>query len=336
MYLTRRLLSKIQSESFLIGILYLIGLLSLYNVADKKRGRPYVYPTCTMVRCYVVRIWFRIPSNNCLHHYFSINGTYNRKVMKSCGLDTLPDRRTFDRRFKVLPVQDMIGMMGRIFSSEKLVDGAIVAVDSSLIYAANRRIWHKKDIMQNTMPRSGIDTDARWGFTRTKGWMFGYKLHMSCSTGKLVVPLSAGITTANISDNQMYCNLVGSLPGMVQYVVADMGYDDKKLYDYSRQRKITLVCPIRRYRHTKGERLRMIRFYQSRRGKKIYNKRNVSAEPSFQCIKDTFGISVMPVRGFENARSYVLLCVLAYQLAVYYNCVMGNDNPRCIKKMLGN
>jgi len=123
---------------------------------------------------------------------------------------------------------------------------------------------------------------------------------------------------------------------MVQYVVADMGYDDKKLYDYSRQRKITLVCPIRRYRHTKGERLQMIRLYQSRCGKKIYNRRNVSAEPSFQCIKDTFSISVMPVRGFENARSYVLLCVLVYQLAVYYNCVIGSDNPRCIKRMLGN
>lgn len=132
--------------------------------------------------------------------------------MKSCGLDTLPDRRTFDRRFKVLPVQDMVGMMCRIFASEKLVGDTIVATDSSLIYAVNRRVWHKKDIMQNTMPRSGIDTDARWGFTRTKGWMFGYKLHMVSSTGKLVVPLSADFTTANISDNQMYCNLVEPLP----------------------------------------------------------------------------------------------------------------------------
>ncbi|MHB8547380.1 MAG: transposase [Nitrosotalea sp.] len=198
--------------------------------------------------------------------------------------------------------------MKRIFSSEKLVDGTIVATDSSLIYAANRRIWHKKDIMQNTMPRSGIDADARWGFTRTKGWMFGYKLHMSCSTGKLVVPLSAYFTTANISDNQMYCNLVEPLPGMVQYVVADMGYDDKKLYDYSRQHRITLVCPIRRYRHTKGERLQMIRFYQSRRGKKIYNKRNVSIESSFQCIKD----------------------ILAYQSCQFEDLRMHNHTYCCV------
>ncbi|MDE1827511.1 MAG: hypothetical protein KGH83_07970, partial [Thaumarchaeota archaeon] len=84
--MTRRLLSKIKSESFLICILHLIGLLFLYRDDDKKRGRPYIYPTCTMVRCFVVRIWFRIPSNNCLHHYFSTNTRYNKKIMKSCGL----------------------------------------------------------------------------------------------------------------------------------------------------------------------------------------------------------------------------------------------------------
>jgi hypothetical protein len=27
------------------------------------------------------------------------------------------------------------------------------------------------------MVNSGIDTDARWGFSHGKGWVFGYKLH---------------------------------------------------------------------------------------------------------------------------------------------------------------
>jgi hypothetical protein len=25
----------------------------------------------------------------------------------------------------------------------------------------------------------GIDTDARWGYSHTKGWIFGYKLHLT-------------------------------------------------------------------------------------------------------------------------------------------------------------
>ncbi len=28
---------------------------------------------------------------------------------------------------------------------------------------------------------------AKWGFSKSKGWIFGYKLHMSCSVGELIV-----------------------------------------------------------------------------------------------------------------------------------------------------
>ncbi|MDE1767612.1 MAG: hypothetical protein KGI27_15265, partial [Thaumarchaeota archaeon] len=73
----------------------------------------------------------RIPSNNCLHSYFTVNCTYNKKIMRSCGLDTLPDRRTFDRRFKVLPVGSMIGTMGKQFVTDGIIDTSIVSVDSS-------------------------------------------------------------------------------------------------------------------------------------------------------------------------------------------------------------
>ncbi|MHB8547060.1 MAG: transposase [Nitrosotalea sp.] len=51
--------------------------------------------------------------------------------------------------------------------------------------------------------------------------------------GKLVVPLSVYISTANVYDNPEYQSLAEHLPGTMQYVVADAGYDDHKLYDYS-------------------------------------------------------------------------------------------------------
>jgi IS5 family transposase len=278
----------------------------------------------------------RIPSNNCLHHYFSNNTRYNRKVMKSCGLDTLPDRRTFDRRFKVLPIGSMISTMGKRFVIEKIIDCTITSVDSSMIRAKNGHVWHRKQMVSGKIPRSGIDTDARWGFSGTKGWLFGYKLHMTCSTGKMVVPLSACITTANVYDNQMYANLIESLPDDIQYVVADAGYDDHNLYDYSRYRGMRLVCPVRRYRHTKGKRLGMISFYKSRSGQKIYRNRGVSIEPLFCGIKETFGMDPSPVRGFDNVSSYLLMYVLVYQVVVYYNTIVGNNNPRCVRGMLGN
>lgn len=36
---------------------------------------------------------------------------HRRKIIQSCGLHPLPDRRTFDRQFKVLPIQHMVGIM---------------------------------------------------------------------------------------------------------------------------------------------------------------------------------------------------------------------------------
>ncbi len=48
------------------------------------------------------------------------------------------------------------------------------------------------------------------GYSRTKGWMFGYKLHLTSTTGDLIIPLTADVTTANVQDNQMYVPLTSS------------------------------------------------------------------------------------------------------------------------------
>jgi hypothetical protein len=49
---------------------------------------------------------------------------------------------------------------------------------------------------KGVVPRSaGIDTDARWGYSHTKEWIFGYKLHLISSTaGEIIVPLTADVT----------------------------------------------------------------------------------------------------------------------------------------------
>ena len=50
------------------------------------------------------------------------------------------------------------------------------------------------------VPSPGIYTDVRWDYSHTNGWIFGYKLHLTCTTGKIVVPLTADVTIANIPD----------------------------------------------------------------------------------------------------------------------------------------
>jgi len=212
-----RIPSSILSESFLIGVLYLVGTLSLYEDVI-RRGRPYVYPTILMLQLYIIKSWMRIPSNNTLHYYLSIRCN-NDRILKVCKIQQIPDRRTIDRRFSVLPIRNVIGTMGNLFVSEGLTGNESASVDSSLLKAACP-VWHKSDMKQNRIPVSGIDTDARWGFSKSKGWVWGYKLHLSCSTGSLVVPLSSDVTAANVHDGKQYEKLVESLLGF-QNVLCD-------------------------------------------------------------------------------------------------------------------
>jgi hypothetical protein len=305
----------------------------------KRRGRPYVYSPTVILRCFVVRIWLRLDSNRSLHDYLAMDYPYNRRVLRVCGLTSLPDRRTFDRRLSTISVdiKERISTMGNLFVKERLVDPYIVTIDSTLIRAKGH-LWHKSSMIKGIVPRSGIDIDARWGFSHTKQWIFGYKLHITASTGSLIVPLSADITRADIQDNQIYPAITSSLPQGVRYMAADSGYDDHKLYNLSIDRRgFELVCPVSEiYNNTSSERLQLINFYESELGRAIYSWRGISVEPLIEHIKDIFKIDPLPVGGYQKAAGITLLSVLLYQIIVYYNCKTHKQHPRAIKHMLGS
>ena len=103
--------------------------------------------------------------------------------MKACGLSVsyLPSRRTFDRRLKIIStdIKERISTIGDLFVFEELVKPYVIAVDSAHLKSKGK-VWHTSSMKEGIVPCSGIDTDARWGYSHTKGWIFGYKLHMIC------------------------------------------------------------------------------------------------------------------------------------------------------------
>ena len=170
--------------------------------------------------------------------------------------------------------------MGNLFVKERLVDPYIVAIDSTLLRAKGH-LWHKSSMIKGVVPRSGIDTDARWGFSHTKGWIFGYKLHITASTGSLIVPLSADFTQADVQDNQIYPTITFILTSTrsTLHEAADSGYDDHKLYNLSIDRRgFELVCPVSEiYNNTSSDRLQLIEFYESELGQSnLFLERHIS------------------------------------------------------------
>ena len=262
--------------------------------------------------------------------------------MKACGLISLPDRRTFDRRLSTISadIKERIVVIANLFVKEKLVDPYIIAIDSTLLKAKGH-LWHKSSMIKGVVPCSGIDTDARWGFSHSKGWIFGYKLHLISSTGSIIVPLAADFTQADIQDNQVYPTITSSFSSSflqgVHYMAADSGYDDHKLYNLSIDRGFELVCPVSEiYNHTSSDRLQLINFYDSELGQVIYSWRSISVEPLIEHIKSVFRLDPLPVKRYQKVAAIVMLSVLIYQIMVYYNCKTGNKQPKAIKHMLGS
>ena len=110
-------------ESILFSILFLIGSIPWSESQKGRRGRPYVYSPTVILRCFIVRLWFRLDSNNALHEFLELDYPYNKKkIMKRCGLTQIPDRRTFDRRLKTISIdiKKRITVMTCMFVYEKI------------------------------------------------------------------------------------------------------------------------------------------------------------------------------------------------------------------------
>jgi hypothetical protein len=90
-------------------------------------------------------------------------------------------------------------------------------------------------------------------------------------------------------------------------MVADPGYDDQKLYDFSMAKGFQVVCPVRRYKNTPEERKELVDFYQSALGQIIYSRRIISVEPLIEHIKSVFGIDPVPARRYDKVRNIMLL-----------------------------
>ncbi len=59
--------------------------------------------------------------------------------------------------------------MGNLFvATEGLADPTVTAIDSTLLKAKGH-LWHTSSMKKGIVPRSGIDTDARWGTQSHKG-----------------------------------------------------------------------------------------------------------------------------------------------------------------------
>jgi hypothetical protein len=208
----------------------------------------------------------------------------------------------------------------------------VSAVDKSM-FKAQGPLWHKKDRKKGIVPENlrNVDTDSQWGYSKYRGWIQGYAIHLLCSAtpGFTPVPLDADAATANEPENRIFEPMIDYFHDDTKYIVADSGYDDGKLTDKCEFKKndkyITrrLVVPMEKHKHTASKRLLYIRFFKSERGQRLFRLRKITVEPMFDILKSLFSLEPVWMKGKQNVQALLLLSVFVYQLLLLFNFVNG-------------
>lgn len=164
----------------------------------KGRGRP-GYPAPSMIGCFLVMFLKGLRSERDLAAYVG-NHWDLWPVLRLPQAPVASTYSRFRKRFgseKLTRIVDCVG-------AEFLESGEVV-VDSALM--------EKKD------------SEAKKGYSASKGWIHGFKAHVSCDASN-GLPLRIRLTTANRHDSPMLPELVSEIKP--EAVIADAGYDSEK------------------------------------------------------------------------------------------------------------
>lgn len=272
----------------------------------------------------------------------------NHQIAKACGLgNEQPSYRTLTRRFKTLdsPVIEFAKQIVQVLVKYRIISLRIVATDSSLLQAKGKPSQKKNPQVKPS------DPDARWGWSKTRGWVFGYKIHLTSTVflnnnQQTLVSLVWEVSSANNHDTKFFLPLmdkVGNLAKACQrktnYSLADKGYDYEDNYQLCKTKRVRLITPVRKMKTRTGRpvtpsriRKSVLRLLKTKKGKQLYYRR-ADNERLIGHLKDLFLIDPLPVMKLTNIKPYLALINLAYLLAVLYNHLNGRS-LRAIKSLV--
>ncbi|MBM3208924.1 transposase [Candidatus Shapirobacteria bacterium] len=303
---------------------------------EGSRGRPYVYQTKNIVNAFIVMVYFRLRSVRSLAR-FLVSHSY---WAKACGFtEQIPSYRTLSRRLVVLdkPAVCFANQVIQILLRYHLISIRIISTDSSLC-AALGKVAHK-----NHPEKKATDPDARWGWSESRDWVFGYKLHLTSTVllpGKTLAPLAWITTSANLHDSKLFLPLMERATALarrarrrIKFSLGDKAYDINENYSFSLGNDFRLVTPVRRFKNRReiAQKEWAKRFVDSPQGKAIYGRR-ADNERLFAQLKDLFLIDPLPVKGQCKVASYLSVVCLAYLLGILYNHLNGRS-LRAIKSL---
>lgn len=316
----------------------LISIVSGFHLKSRKLiGRPHVYTEKTITKAFIVMVYFRLRSFRSLARFLSDHNDF----AQACELkDMTPSYRTLSRRLKTLDsilwlfVYQVIAVLVKY----RVVSFNVISTDSSLLESKG------KPAQKRHLDIVPTDKDATWGWSQSRDWIFGYKIHLTSTVlmrNKTLIPISWEVTPANKHDSKFLISLLKkayhlstNLKRRIYYALGDKGYDHNENYSFCNKRNIHLVTPVRRFKKKAISEIKLwaLRFVDTIKGRFLYRRR-ADNERLFSQIKDVFLVDPLPVCGVKNVSSYLSVVCLSYLLGVLYNHLNGRS-LRAIKSLV--
>ena len=269
----------------------------------------------------------------------------------------MPSRSTFYERYGRAHrlFRTAIVLQGREAVKRGWANAECVAIDKSLI-AGRGRGWKPSDRRCGRVPRA-VDTDTTWSYSEHDGWVQGYAFEVAVTAPRqgVVWPLLASVDTASRSEQKTVREKIPELPRTTKYVLMDSGYDSNVVaedVEWQERRRTgrRCLCPevprpntarIRQPQSRQSRqrqyhrRLRAARkcFFQSQRGRALYARRKVCAEPFNAHLKHLFQLDERVWHwGLDNNRTMILAAICSYQLLLIHNHSKGRRvaNLQCL------
>src|SRR5712691_2828658 len=203
-------------ESLRVTLVRLVDSIPMPAPPTRGRGRPPVYPDRLFLKAFVIMMVWRLYKVN---EFLAVLAEPTPEMHGLRGLLTapqgrVPSRRTWERRLAAVPatLPAQTGCLGRhlVALLQPWTDCArAAAIDSTVLRALGG------------VPHTSIDSEAHWTTSGWHGWVYGWKLHLVCTAGRVWMPRAAERTLANAADNLQAPGLFQELPLELRLLLGD-------------------------------------------------------------------------------------------------------------------
>lgn len=279
-----------------------------------KAGRPRTYSQLSFLLLAVVAVTLRTFKGLELHKLLEKDAHLRTEL----GLDTVPHRRTIERRLDVLQheAEDQVAVLGQkiVQAVEPSKELQVASAIDGRMYKAGGPLWHQKQRKAGVIPLHlrNVDQESAWSKSGYRGWVQGYRLVLQTLLLPAPIPLFATWQPNNLYEEHLALEALqaGKL-SVTPVLLGDTSFGSPKLTAAYAAEGGWLLTPKQlppTYRTWKHD---------------LFALRKETIELLFQRIMQAVDLKTCPTKGLRRNGAFVIASVWLYQVVAWSNYKQG-------------